>query len=186
MWSRFYIPGDVFSELGGVGGVEFDSKRKVPKRVCGEIKHTFNQTVHKRERCRTLHKSAQVLFPRLLNISTVWSQFGNETHCAAASLSPWRGPASSKRQKAEITLGGLETWLMHSSMSHFALIAMSVPNDSFSIWFHRESQLVPAEPFARSESRFNSTICFFIVLQIYWQPVTYISDLITSQWCRLL
>lgn len=63
MWSRFYIPGDVFSELGGVRGVEFDSKRKVPKRVCGEIKHTFRQKVHKREQCRTLHKSAQVLFP---------------------------------------------------------------------------------------------------------------------------
>lgn len=43
MWSQFYIPGDVFSELGGVRGVELDSKGKVPKRVCGEIKHTFHQ-----------------------------------------------------------------------------------------------------------------------------------------------
>lgn len=73
---------------------------------------------------------------------------------------------------------------MHISMSHLALIAsVSVPNESFSIWLCRETEQVPAEPFARSESRFNSTICFFIVLQIYWQPVTYVSDLITSQWC---
>lgn len=91
-----------------------------------------------------------------------------------------------KDRSKKITLGRLETQLMHVSMSHFALIAISVANESFSIWLHRETELVPTESLARSESRFNSTICFFIVLQIYWQPVIYVSDLITSQWCLLL
>lgn len=57
---------------------------------------------------------------------------------------------------------------------------------AFPYGYVEEGELAPAEPSARSESRFNSTICFFIVVHIHWQPVTCVSDLITSQWPRPL
>lgn len=101
---------------------------------------------------------------------------GKDTHCASASWYPWRGPTSSERQKAEFTQGRLETWLTHIPVSQFALIAISVPNESFSIWLHKEAELSPAEPLKRAETRVNSSICFFIVLQNHCQPVTYLSS----------
>ena len=83
------------------------------------------------------------------------------------------------KTEGRIHRGQLEAWVMHTPVSHSALIAVNVPNESRSIWLNKASEPSAAEAFQRARSRFkSSSCCVHCVAKSL--AASYLSDLITS------
>lgn len=112
-------------------------------------------------------------------ISTTWERHSLRI-CFLISL---EGSNQFCKTEGRIHTGQAGNMANAHPVSHFALIAVSVPNESLSIWLNKETEPSPAVLLKCAESRFDLSICFFIVLQNHWQPATYLISSHTAVPC---
>lgn len=114
-----------------------------------------------------------------LRMPTTLLSHGKDTHCASASWSPWRGPTSSERQKAELRGQSGSVLDANPGVTFWSTMVSSVPNESLSIWLNKRCCALPCWAHL---TRASASSLFHTTTKNHQQPVAYLMALHVCAW----